>query len=111
MCGFVGHKGSDGRTPAERIKGIQGRAVGSIGESINYSRTQPLDVVLALLIDDGYKSRQHRRNIFNPEFRVLGVGKSEAHTKHKYVTVLDYAGGILDSELALKYDEAIGQLR
>ena len=109
--GFVWHKGSDKRTPVERIKGVPGRIVGSIGESINYSRGKALDVVLALLIDDGYKSRQHRRNIFNPEFRILGVGKSEAHTKHKYVTVVDYAGGLLNKDLTEKYDDAIKQLR
>ncbi len=109
--GFIGHKGSDGQSPADRIKGVEGRAIGSIGESINYSRAKAMDVMLTLIIDDGYSSRQHRRNIFNPEFKVLGVGKSEAHPKHKHVTVLDYAGGILDAALTKKYDGAISQLR
>ena len=51
------------------------------------------------MIDDGYTSRQHRKNIFNPEFRVIGIGRSEAHPKQKYVTVIDYVGGLMDKEL------------
>lgn len=79
----------------------------SVGENIHYGATPEggHEAVLALLVDgkctfsdntyniDGVSTRGHRKNIFNPTFKYLGVGVA-THKSYKQVTVVDYAGGI-----------------
>jgi uncharacterized protein YkwD len=89
--GAVGHTGSDGSTPATRIARHGAWSV-SYAENIDYGTfTSGRDVVIGLLIDDGVPDRGHRRNIFDPTARVVGVACAK-HSKFGSVCVIDQAG-------------------
>jgi hypothetical protein len=47
------------------------------------------------LIDDGNKDRGHRRNIFDPDVKIIGVGVADHKTRGQTI-VIDYAGGITE---------------
>ena len=56
-----------GTNPGERMNrhGVWSRGW---GENISYGESNPRDIVIALIIDDGQRARKHRKNIFNPDF-------------------------------------------
>ena len=90
--GDVGHIGSDGSTPANRLA-RHGTWSVSYNENVDYGRfSTGRDVVIDLLIDDGVSDRGHRRNIFDPAARVVGVACAP-HPKLGSVCVIDQAGG------------------
>ena len=67
--GIVSHTSSDGKTQyKERIERYA-KWGGSIFEAIQYGPKRPKarDVVLGWVIDDGFETRVHRKNIFNKE--------------------------------------------
>jgi uncharacterized protein YkwD len=45
---------------------------------------------LALLIDDGVEGRGHRNNLFNTEFREIGIYFGE-HIQYKNCCVMNFA--------------------
>jgi len=63
---------------------------GRIGENISYGSVSALDVMLALMIDDGVPNRGHRVNIFKTDFRTVGVFTGY-HNGYRTMTTLDYA--------------------
>ena len=74
-----------------------GRWTGKIGENISYGRSDARDVVVQLIVDDSLRSRAHRENIFDPEFRIVGVACGE-HSTYRAMCVTTFAHG---------YDEAM----
>jgi uncharacterized protein YkwD len=76
--GETGHRGSGNSSPVDRIKNF-GTFEGEYAENIHYGDCEPSFVVISLLIDDGVKSRGHRKNIIDPSFNLTGV----AIGKHK----------------------------
>lgn len=70
--GATGHKGYDESDVGERVNRY-GRWQRKVAENIAYGSESPREVVMDLIIDDGVKSRGHRKNIFDPDFRVVGV--------------------------------------
>ena len=87
--GDLGHSGSDGSQPFERINRY-GEWQVSAGENISYGNDDGLGIILQLLIDDGVPSRGHRKNILNPDFNLTGVG-IDKHPQYGDVCVIDYA--------------------
>ena len=67
-AGGFGHRGSDRSDPGERMN-RHGIWSGRWGENISYGKSTARDIVIALIIDDGLRSRKHRKNIFNPDFQ------------------------------------------
>lgn len=70
---------------------------GYIGENISYGSVSALDVMLALMIDDGVPNRGHRVNIFKTEFRTVGVFTGY-HNGYRTMTTLDYATEIRNED-------------
>jgi len=70
--GGFGHTGPDGSSPSDRIE-RHGRWESMIGENVAYGQRTARDVVAAFIVDDGVPGRGHRKNLFNPSYRVMGT--------------------------------------
>lgn len=91
--GQTGHTGSDGSSVITRVERYA-RWLVSINENIDYApMVAGRDVVESLLIDDGVRDRGHRRNIFDPTSRVVGVACGP-HPRYSAVCVIVQAGGV-----------------
>ncbi len=91
--GGLGHQGSDGAGPFERMA-RQGVNDGYRAENISYGLIDREDpargIVLQLLIDDGVRDRGHRKNLFMAEFRYSAVACAP-HRRFSPVCVINYA--------------------
>jgi uncharacterized protein YkwD len=99
VTGQLGHDGSDRSSPGERISRY-GAWSSTWGENISYSQKTARGVVLALIIDDGVRSRGHRKNIFNPKFNYAGAAFGP-HGRYRTVCTIDFAGGYAERVDAL----------
>lgn len=67
----LGHFGKDGSSLPKRLTRF-----GSYGnltaENITYYAPLPREIVMTMIIDDGVKSRGHRKNVFSPDFKNIG---------------------------------------
>ena len=89
--GQTGHDGNDHSTPGDRISRYGAWSV-SWGENISYGQNTARGIVLTLIIDDGIRSRGHRKNIFNPKFNFAGAAFGP-HARYRTVCSIDFAGG------------------
>lgn len=95
--GAVGHRGTDSSSPWDRI-GRYGQWLGCVGENIAYGYHDARRIVSNLIVDAGVGGRGHRKNLFNPDFRVVGVACG-THARYGSMCVMDFAGS---------YDEGSG---
>jgi uncharacterized protein YkwD len=93
--GSFGHHGSDRTDPGQRMN-RHGAWSGRWGENISYGKSTARDIVIALIIDDGLRGRKHRKNIFNPEFKVAGAAMGP-HARFRTVCSIDFAGGYMEA--------------
>lgn len=70
--GITGHNGSDGSTPFTRMNKY-GNWGGSAGENISYGKKTGEAIIMQLFVDDGVRSRGHRKNLQNAAFRASGL--------------------------------------
>ena len=89
--GQLGHDGNDRSNPGDRINRY-GSWSATWGENISYAQKTARGVVLSLIIDDGVRSRGHRKNIFNPKFNIAGAAFGP-HARYRTVCTIDFAGG------------------
>ncbi len=86
--GTIGHEGSDGSTPAQRVTAA-GYVWTSVGQNVATGQTSPEEVVTAWM-----KSEPHRRNLLNPRFTSAGMATIDAPaTRWGTYWVMVYAGG------------------
>jgi len=83
--GHTGHKKFE-----KRFKNVLG-TYKSVGENCDYGNDKALDIVMALLIDDGIKDLGHRKNILSTTYQSLGVS-IQPHKKYEYNCVMDFGG-------------------
>ena len=93
--GKTGHTGSDNSDLKQRIERY-GKWQVRIAENIAYGNSSARQVVIFLLIDDGVKSRGHRKNLLHPTYKTIGVSCGK-HPIYKTMCVMDFAGG-MDNE-------------
>lgn len=97
--GRLGHHGSDGSNPGQRMSRY-GIWNATWGENLSYGRMGAREVVLALIIDDGLPGRKHRKNIFNPRFNHAGAAYGP-HARYGSVCSIDFAGAYAERDAAL----------
>ena len=86
--GKVGHNSSNGTTFVNRLR--KKIKTGMIAENCDYGNTDPLDIVMSLLIDDGITSLGHRKNILYPQLAYVGIA-IEKHKTYGMNCVMDFA--------------------
>jgi Cysteine-rich secretory protein family len=99
IAGQLGHDGNNRSSPGDRISRY-GSWSTTWGENISYSQKTARGVALALIIDDGVRSRGHRKNIFNPKFNYAGAAFGP-HARYRTVCTIDFAGGFAEGADAL----------
>lgn len=87
--GTVGHNSSNGVTFENRVR--KKIKTGMIAENCDYGNTEPLDIVMSLLIDDGIVSLGHRKNILHPGLNFVGIA-IEKHKTYGMNCVMDFSG-------------------
>jgi hypothetical protein len=87
--GLDGHNSSDKTSFEKRLDRYMKSSV--MGENCEYGSSDPIHVVMQLLIDDGIPDYGHRLNILSPEFVFVGTSK-KPHKKFGWNTVMDFAG-------------------
>jgi Cysteine-rich secretory protein family len=94
-AGAFGQAGSDHSNPGDRMN-RHGTWSALWGENISYGKATARDVVIALILDDGLRSRKHRKNIFNPAFNYAGAVIGP-HARYGTVCSIDFAGDYVES--------------
>jgi uncharacterized protein YkwD len=92
--GATGHAGVDKTLIEERVKPF-GAWHGDIGENLVYGSESARERILTWLIDDGVKTRGHRRRVMSQDYKVAGVSCGP-HPEYGAMCVLAMAGGFTD---------------
>jgi uncharacterized protein YkwD len=89
--GALGHTGSDGSSPGDRISRY-GKWGVSYNENVDYGAfSTGRDVVIDLIVDDGVRDRGHRRNVFDQNARIVGI-RCGPHPRYGSTCVIDQTG-------------------
>ena len=92
----TGHRGSDGSSVQDRVNRY-GKWKIAVGENLCYGKDTARQVVMTLIIDDGVKSRGHRKNIFNQKYNVTGI-YCDTHRTYRILAVITFAGDFVEKE-------------
>ncbi len=93
----TGHTAPDGSDPFQRMKRY-GSYSGTAGENVSYGSKSAREIVVSLLIDDGVKSRGHRKNILSKDYTVTGIGFADTHKAYGCECVIDFADRYKEKE-------------
>jgi uncharacterized protein YkwD len=89
-AGRIGHAGSDGSTVGDRFLAVGVRA--ALGEEeLSYQADNAEAAVRAMILDDGMPTRGHRKDLFDPNMTIAGVGCGP-HKPWSFMFVVDLAG-------------------
>ena len=89
--GRTSHESAGGMTFKDRVE-KRGWGETSLGEDLCFGPADPREIVVQLIIDDGVRSRGHRKNIFHPGFKVVGIACGP-HRDYGTMCAIDFAGG------------------
>lgn len=85
--GLVSHESTDGKNVSDRIEKYC-EWEGTCAENIDFGSRTGLDVVLSLLVDDGIKTRGHRKNLFKDDVKYVGIASGD-HKEYETCIVID----------------------
>lgn len=91
--GRTGHDGSDGSQPTDRMNRYGGGS--RTGENISYGLSAARDIIVQLLVDDGWPSRGHRLNLLQPAYEQAGLCLG-GHRRYGAMCVMDLGAGYSD---------------
>lgn len=94
QTGKVTHTSQNNQTFLQRVQKYGSWAV-SISENITFSESNPKEIILNYIIDDGNLNREHRKNLLNPVYNCVGVYVG-SHKVHQHCCVLILAAGFQD---------------
>lgn len=93
---MASHEGVDGSRMCDRVDKYGEWSI-SIAENICFDDSDPMEIVLGQLIDDGNANRGHRMNLYNQEFKFCGVGAAK-HKNFRHCCVINFAVEYIDDE-------------
>ena len=96
--GLMNHRGTDGSMAWDRVSRY-GEWKKRISENMTFGPMTPHDVVAALLIDDGITDRGHRKNVLDPDVRLVGIACG-THKSYRVMCDMVQAGGFVDKQTA-----------
>ncbi len=85
--GATSHQGQGGMS--DRVSKY-GQWVSGLAENLQWGTSNAHDAIVSLMVDDGIKSRGHRRNMMNPSYTKVGVAVEE-HPRWRISYVINYA--------------------
>ena len=88
ISNLTGHLSSNGKNLKDRLEHLD-IDINKIGENCSYGITNPLAIVLELLVDET-DSKGHRRNLLDPEFEIVGTSL-EKHPQWNISCVQDFS--------------------
>lgn len=93
----LSHRSKDGGDLVKRLAN-GGTTIGNYAENISFLAETARDIVLNMMIDDGFKSRAHRKNIFSPTFKVIGISFGKGKTNGEGLCVVNFADGYTEGK-------------
>ena len=75
---------------------------GIMAENISFGMNRSLDIISQMLVDDGVKSRGHRKNFFNEKFSEIGISTGE-HSIYGTCGIFNFFGDGGDTEIFKTY--------
>ncbi len=94
----VSQDGSDGSTPLTRLQRY-GKPGTKFAQLLALGQSDPVEMLMNLIVDDGVKSRIDRKSIFDPDIRVCGISIGP-HSIHEVVCVIVVAQEYAERPLA-----------
>jgi len=90
--GLCTHDGSDGSNPSDRIEKYCEWDL-ACSENIDFGSKTAEEVLINLIVDDGIEERNHRKNVFNPDLKYIGVACGP-HKDFEHCSILDYVADL-----------------
>ncbi len=87
--GFTSHQQEELAMDKRVKKYIQEK--GGIAENISFGWGDARDIVVQMVVDDGVKSRGHRKNIFSKNYVKIGISSGK-HKTYQHCTVMEFFG-------------------
>jgi len=94
--GLMNHKGTDGSMAWDRVSRY-GDWKTKISENMTFGPSTPHDVVAALIVDDGITDRGHRKNILDPDVKMVGISCGP-HKALRVMCDMVEAGGFVERQ-------------
>ena len=90
--GLTTHEGSDGSNIGERIEKYC-EWDGATAQNLDFGFKKPENILLNMIIDDGVKERYQRLNLFNPEFKFVGIAIAP-HKEYEICVAIGFCKGV-----------------
>ena len=90
--GNTTHEGSNGSNIGERIEKYC-EWDGATAENLDFGFKKPENILINMIVDDGVKERFQRLNLFNPEFKMVGVAVGP-HKDYGICVAIGYCKGV-----------------
>ena len=98
--GILSYQSSDGTEPEDRITKY-GSYMDALGENIDFGPNDEIDVIVSMTLDDGEIERPHRMNLFNSDYKKIGIACGPHKTEFQ-MCVMDFAAEFFPNKKAVK---------